>query len=195
MHAVPNRKYRIGRSKSGLGLYATKPFRKREYIVTYRGRRLPNAEADRLEARGSRYMFEINTRWTIDGSKRWNVARYVNHSCRPNAEAIERRGPIIVYVRAPARSNPTKKSRSTTARITSRPSSARAAAAASNAWSGAPRPRPNGAPRSNARQRKRAEAAARTARRSEAKALAAAGQNSWPSLASTEYGPPPRARM
>jgi SET domain-containing protein len=25
------------------------------------------------------------------------VARYVNHSCRPNAEAIERRGPIIVY--------------------------------------------------------------------------------------------------
>ena len=97
MHAVPNRKYRIGRSRAGLGLYATKPFRKREYIVTYRGRRLPNAEADRLEARGSRYMFEINTRWTIDGSKRWNVARYVNHSCRPNAEAIERRGPIIVY--------------------------------------------------------------------------------------------------
>src|SRR5436305_13498739 len=42
-------------------------------------------------------MFEINTRWTIDGSKRWNVARYVNHSCRPNAEAVERRGPIIVY--------------------------------------------------------------------------------------------------
>jgi hypothetical protein len=97
MHAVPNRKYRIGRSRAGLGLYATKPFKKREYIVTYRGRRLPNAEADRLEARGSRYMFEINTRWTIDGSKRWNVARYVNHSCRPNAEAIERRGPIIVY--------------------------------------------------------------------------------------------------
>ena len=64
----------------------------------YRGRRIRNAEADRLEARGSRYMFEINTRWTIDGSRRWNVARYVNHSCRPNAEAVERRGPIIVYV-------------------------------------------------------------------------------------------------
>jgi SET domain-containing protein len=43
-------------------------------------------------------MFEINSRWTIDGSKRWNVARYVNHSCRPNAEAVERRGPSIVYV-------------------------------------------------------------------------------------------------
>src|SRR5258708_8007788 len=96
MHAVSNRKYRIGRSKTGLGLYAIKPFRKREYIVTYRGRRIRNPEADKLEARGSRYMFEINSRWTIDGSKRWNVARYVNHSCRPNAEAVERRGPIIV---------------------------------------------------------------------------------------------------
>ena len=95
---MPNRPYRVSRSKAGLGLFAAKPFRKREYIVTYRGRRLPNAEADRLEARGSRYMFEINTRWTIDGSRRWNVARYVNHSCRPNAEAVERRGPIIVYV-------------------------------------------------------------------------------------------------
>jgi SET domain-containing protein len=95
---VPIRKYRIARSRTGLGLYATKPIRKREYIVTYRGRLLRNAEADRLEARGSRYMFEINSRWTIDGSSRWNVARYVNHSCRPNAEAIERRGPKIVYV-------------------------------------------------------------------------------------------------
>jgi SET domain-containing protein len=98
MHAVPKRKIRIGRSRTGLGLYATKPFRKREYVATYRGRRIRNEEADRLEARGSRYMFEINTRWTIDGSKRWNLARYVNHSCRPNVEAVERRGPTIVYV-------------------------------------------------------------------------------------------------
>jgi len=95
---VPKSSYRIGRSKAGLGLFATRPFRKRQYIVTYRGRRIRNAEADKLEARGSRYMFEINSRWTIDGSRRWNKARYVNHSCRPNAEAIERRGPIIVYV-------------------------------------------------------------------------------------------------
>lgn len=66
--------------------------------MTYRGRRIANAEADALEARGSRYMFEINSRWTIDGSPRWNVARYVNHSCRPNAEAIERKGRVIVYI-------------------------------------------------------------------------------------------------
>jgi len=95
---VSKRPYRIGHSSSGLGLFAAKPFKKREYIVTYRGRRIRSAQADALEAKGSRYMFEINSRWTIDGSKRWNVARYVNHSCRPNAEAVERKGPTIVYI-------------------------------------------------------------------------------------------------
>ena len=94
---MPKRRFRIGRSKTGFGLFATKPFRKREYIVTYRGRRITNDEADALEARGSRYMFEINSRWTIDGSSRWNRARYVNHSCRPNAEAVGR-GRGIVYI-------------------------------------------------------------------------------------------------
>lgn len=79
-------------------MFAQKPFKKGEYIVAYRGRRISNAEADELEARGSRYMFEINSRWTIDGSSRWNRARYVNHSCRPNAEAVERKGRRIVYV-------------------------------------------------------------------------------------------------
>lgn len=95
---MPAGKFRIGRSRTGLGLFAVKPYRKREYVTTYRGRKLANEEAERLEARGSRYMFEVNSRWTIDGSSRWNVARYVNHSCRPNVEAIERRGGKIVYI-------------------------------------------------------------------------------------------------
>jgi uncharacterized protein len=32
-------------------------------------------------------LFELNGRWTIDGSVRKNVARYINHACRPNAES------------------------------------------------------------------------------------------------------------
>ena len=61
-----------------------------EYVVAYRGRKLANAEADRLEARGSRYMFEVNSRWTINGATRKNIARYFNHSCRPNADPMIR---------------------------------------------------------------------------------------------------------
>ena len=73
--------------RTGLGLFATKPIKRRATIATYRGRRMNPEEADRLEARGSRYMFTVNKRVTIDGSPRWNVARYINHSCRPNAGA------------------------------------------------------------------------------------------------------------
>ena len=68
-------------------MFAVRLFKKRQYIVTYRGPLITNAEADRLEARDSRYMFEINSRWTVDGSTRRNIARYANHSCRPNAES------------------------------------------------------------------------------------------------------------
>jgi SET domain-containing protein len=85
--------FRVGRSRTGLGLFATEPIKKGALIVEYKGRRVDNEEADRLEARGSRYMYELNSRWTVDGSGRRNVARYANHSCRPNAESDVIRGP------------------------------------------------------------------------------------------------------
>jgi SET domain-containing protein len=93
---MSSRSFRIGRSVTGLGLFATKPIKRGVYIATYRGRRISTEEADRREARGARYMFELNTRWTIDGSPRWNVARYINHSCRPNAKPVGRRGGIVI---------------------------------------------------------------------------------------------------
>ena len=87
---------RVGRSATGLGLFATKPIKRGGYIATYRGRRISTAEAERREARGARYMFTINSRWSIDGSPRWNLARYINHSCRPNADAVGRNGGIVI---------------------------------------------------------------------------------------------------
>ncbi len=48
---------------------------------------ITTAEAERREARSLRYLYEINSRWTVDGSTRRNIARYANHSCRPNAES------------------------------------------------------------------------------------------------------------
>jgi SET domain-containing protein len=87
---------RVGRSTTGLGLFATKPIKRGGYIATYRGRRISTEEAERREARGAKYMFTINSRWTIDGSPRWNLARYINHSCRPNAKAVGRNGGIVI---------------------------------------------------------------------------------------------------
>jgi SET domain-containing protein len=96
---VPKHPFRVGRSHIGLGLFATEQIKKGAFIVAYRGRRIPTAEAAKREARGACYMFELNSRWTIDGSSRRNLARYVNHSCKPNAEALLRRGGIVYVAR------------------------------------------------------------------------------------------------
>jgi SET domain-containing protein len=96
--AMPRRPLRIGRSFTGLGLFATRPIRKRARIVEYKGRLIGTKEANRLEARGNRYLYEINSRWTVDGTPRSNIARYANHSCNPNAESYNVK--LRVFLRA-----------------------------------------------------------------------------------------------
>ena len=78
--------YRIGRSRTGLGLFATKPIKKGAKIIRYVGPMLDcNKKKD--DAVENKYLFQINNRWTIDGSVRKNIARYINHACKPNAES------------------------------------------------------------------------------------------------------------
>jgi hypothetical protein len=86
---MPKRPFRVGRSHTGLGLFATRPIRKRSRIAEYKGRLLTTKAAEILERNGNRYLYEINSRWTVDGSPRSNVARYFNHSCNPNAEIYD----------------------------------------------------------------------------------------------------------
>jgi SET domain-containing protein len=80
---IPSRHLRVARSKAGLGLFARVPIRKGQFIARYSGRKIRTETADEV---GTKYLFELNTRWTIDGSSRRNIARYINHACRPNAE-------------------------------------------------------------------------------------------------------------
>jgi len=95
---MPRRPFRIGRSNTGLGLFATKPIKERARIVEYKGRLLTTKEAEILENRGNLYLYEINSRWTIDGTPRSNIARYANHSCNPNAESYNVK--LRVFLRA-----------------------------------------------------------------------------------------------
>ena len=88
--------FRVGRSRTGLGLFATRDIPRDDEIVEYKGRRIRTPRAKELEwVRANRYLFEINSRWTIDGSSRRNLARYVNHACRPNAEAVLTGGRMV----------------------------------------------------------------------------------------------------
>ena len=75
----------VKRTNTGLGLFAIKPIPKGKRIIEYFGPFISNEEVERSNGK---YFFEVNTKWAIDGSLRKNVARYINHSCRPNAEAF-----------------------------------------------------------------------------------------------------------
>src|ERR1700754_371807 len=91
--------YRIGRSPTGLGLFATKRIKKGTKFIRYFGPLL-DSKKKKDDAIENKYLFELNNRWTIDGSVRENVARYINHACRPNAESDVRPRKRKVFIRA-----------------------------------------------------------------------------------------------
>jgi hypothetical protein len=100
MPAIPSKKpYRIGRSRTGLGLFATQPIKKGTKIVRYFGPLL-DCKKKKDDAVENKYLFELNGRWTIDGSVRENIARYINHACKPNAESDVRPRKRKVVIRA-----------------------------------------------------------------------------------------------
>jgi SET domain-containing protein len=81
-----NQRFKVKRTSSGFGLVTLKPIPKGKRIVEYTGPLVSNTIVDRSNGK---YFFGINSKWSIDGSPRDNLARYINHSCRPNAEAIQ----------------------------------------------------------------------------------------------------------
>jgi uncharacterized protein len=99
---MPARPVCIDRSATGLGLFATKAIACGAPTVSYRGPRIPTQEAQQCERRfGANYMFELDRRWTIDGSPRWNLGRYANHSWRPNAQPVARKGRLTLRALRP----------------------------------------------------------------------------------------------
>jgi SET domain-containing protein len=93
---MPPRPFRLGRSLTGFGIFATRPIKKRTRVAEYKGPILTQAEADRAERRGNRYLYEVSKNRTIDGTPHRNIARYFNHSCNPNAESIIWRGRVFI---------------------------------------------------------------------------------------------------
>ncbi len=93
MKFLPRSYYRVGKSRTGLGLFALKPIKKGTLIIEYKGRKMRAEKADELD---TKYVYEINSRWSVDGASRSNIARYGNHSCRPNAESDTRGHTIFI---------------------------------------------------------------------------------------------------
>src|SRR6201986_5139484 len=94
----PKKPYRVGRSRTGLGLFATRRIKKGTRIIRYFGPLLDaKKKEDDIE---NKYLFELGNRWTIDGSVRKNIARYINHACKPNAESDVKPRKRKVVIRA-----------------------------------------------------------------------------------------------
>jgi|SRR6266404_851296 SET domain-containing protein len=76
--------FTVKRTITGLGLFTLKPFSEGKRIIEYTGKII--SSDDKKEMSG-RYLFEISEKLAINGKTRTNLARYINHSCRPNAIA------------------------------------------------------------------------------------------------------------
>lgn len=85
----------VKRSQTGLGLFVgEQEIPKGSCVIEYVGTPLTKEEEDKSN---SKYLFEINARKTIDGAPRWNTARYINHSCRPNCEPNIHKGRVYIH--------------------------------------------------------------------------------------------------
>lgn len=76
----------------GNGVFAVAAIAAGTRIIEYKGRRLTHARADRGAAgaveSGHTFLFTLNARYVIDASVDGNSARWINHSCEPNCQAV-----------------------------------------------------------------------------------------------------------
>jgi len=70
------------------GVFATQTIPKNKRIVDYAGEKISNQESLRRERRyirhGHIWCFKLTNRTVVDAGVGGNIARFINHSCRPN---------------------------------------------------------------------------------------------------------------
>ena len=77
----------------GRGAFAKRNIRKGERLIEYVGERISQREASRRYPddemdRHHTFLFEVDDRIVVDAARKGNVARWINHSCNPNCEAV-----------------------------------------------------------------------------------------------------------
>jgi SET domain-containing protein len=76
----------------GNGVFAVAPIAKGERVIEYKGRRRTHADVDAGDSgdadSGHTFLFTLNDQYVIDANFEGNSARWINHSCNPNCEAV-----------------------------------------------------------------------------------------------------------
>ena len=87
--------YNVKKSKiDNKGLYANRDIKKGKKIIEYRGKVITRREAEenpKYDNDKAIYLFNLNSRYDLDGDFKFNTARLINHSCEPNCE-VEGKG-------------------------------------------------------------------------------------------------------
>ena len=92
-HQMPNSGFipedRRKRSKlHGYGVFADEAINKNKRIIDYAGELITNKQSEKREdrylAKGCIWVFRVNRNWSRDAAVGGNVARFINHSCKPN---------------------------------------------------------------------------------------------------------------
>ena len=72
----------------GWGVFALESINKNRRIIDYAGELIDHKESLKRETeyleRGEIWCFTVNRRWVRDADAGGNVARFINHSCKPN---------------------------------------------------------------------------------------------------------------
>jgi SET domain-containing protein len=72
----------------GYGVFALEPITKNRRIIDYAGELVLNrdceAREDQYLREGCIWIFRVNRRWSRDAAVGGNLARFINHACRPN---------------------------------------------------------------------------------------------------------------
>jgi SET domain-containing protein len=72
----------------GYGVFALEPINKNKRIIDYDGELIDHKESLKRETKylkqGCIWCFTVNRRWVRDANVGGNMARFINHSCRPN---------------------------------------------------------------------------------------------------------------
>jgi SET domain-containing protein len=76
----------------GSGVFAATDLPAGLKLIEYKGRRLTHRAADRRYGgsadTGHTFLFTLNQRYVIDANQDGNAARWINHSCAPNCQAV-----------------------------------------------------------------------------------------------------------
>lgn len=76
----------------GNGVFATEAIKKGERIVRYKGKLRTHKEVDKaygdIDEDGHTFLFTLNDDYVVDANIDGNIARWINHSCKPNCEPV-----------------------------------------------------------------------------------------------------------